>query len=408
MPRADLSADEARRMALAARGFDRARPRRADARQILRVVRDLGLLQLDYVNVLVPAHYQLLFSRLGTYASGRLDESLYRRGDFTEQWAHERSVVPIESWPLFGHRREAHPLRPRGLARFLKKDRGYPDRVLGELRARGPLAAEEVPEPKGERGRTVEWRGWSVPKAVLEWHFGRGLVVVVDRRGNFTPVYDLAERRIPREHLRRRMARDEAHRELLTRAARAHGVGTAGDLADYFRMSIREARPRLGELVETGELREVRVEGWRETAYLYPKARVPARIDAAALLSPFDPVVWHRERVARLFGFDYRIEIFVPKAKRKWGYYVLPFLLGDRLVARVDLKADRAGRRLVVLAAYLETGARPAPVAEALGAELRTMAAWLNLDSVDVGGRSGFARTLAASIRKQGHGARRA
>ncbi len=389
---------EARWIALAAQGFDRARPPRADARQMRRVVRDLGLLQLDYVNVLIPAPYQVLFSRLGVYARAKLDDVLYRRKDFTEQWAHERAVVPVESWPLLDHRRQQHPVRPSGLATFLKKSRAYSDGVLEELRTHGPLAAEEIPEPKGQRGRTAEWRGWSVPKAVLEWHFGRGLVVVANRRENFSPVYDLAERRIPREHLRRRIPRDEAQRELLKQAARAHGVGTAQDLADYFRMPIGEARPRLRELVEEGEVREVRVEGWKEPGLLHPKARAPARIDAAALLSPFDPVIWHRERVARLFGFDYWIEIFVPKPKRKWGYYVLPFLMGDHLVARVDLKADRAQSRLVVPAAHLESSATPARVADALATELRTMASWLELDAVHVEGRGGFARTLHREI----------
>jgi uncharacterized protein YcaQ len=186
---------------------------------------------------------------------------------------------------------------------------------------------------------------------------------------------------------------------LLRLAARAHGVGTAGDLADYYRMPIGQARPRLAELVAARELREVRVEGWRELAYLHPAARLPGRIDGRALLSPFDPVVWYRPRAARLFGFDYRIEIFVPQAKRRWGYYVLPFLLGDRLVARVDLKADRRERRLLVLAAYLEPDAEPGTVAGALAAELRTLAGWLGLDSVAVGRRGGFARSLAGAVR---------
>ncbi|HEX5083400.1 MAG TPA: crosslink repair DNA glycosylase YcaQ family protein, partial [Blastocatellia bacterium] len=187
--------------------------------------------------------------------------------------------------------------------------------------------------------------------------------------------------------------------ELLRLSARSHGVGAVGDLADYYRMPIREARQRIAELVEAGELREARVEGWREPAYLHSKARIAERIEASALLSPFDPVVWYRQRAARLFDFDYRIEIFTPQEKRRWGYYVLPFLFGDRLVARVDLKADRASRRLLTLAAYIEAGADPGAVADALATELWTMAAWLGLDSISVERRGNFARTLAAAVR---------
>jgi len=203
-----------------------------------------------------------------------------------------------------------------------------------------------------------------------------------------------AERVIPAEHYSRQVKREEAQRELLRLAARSHGVGTASDLADYYRMPVREARPRINELVESAHLREVRVEGWREPAYLHPEARIPRKIEAAALLAPFDPLIWNRERVARLFGFDYRVEIFVPQAKRKWGYYVLPFLLGDRLAARVDLKADRNGRRLRVLAAHLERDAKSREVAEALARELLTLAGWLELDSVSVECRNAFARDL--------------
>ena len=195
------------------------------------------------------------------------------------------------------------------------------------------------------------------------------------------------------------MHHHEAQRELLRRAARSLGIATAADLADYYRMKMGPARPRIAELAAAGELQPVRVEGWREVAYLDPAASVPGRIDAAALLSPFDPVVWFRKRAARLFHFDYRIEIYMPEPKRKWGYYVLPFLLGDRLVARVDLKADRAGRRLQVLAAYSEPDTKTAVVAAALAGELRTLAGWLGLDEVAVGQRGNLARTLARAVR---------
>jgi len=404
MPRNALSLSEARRIALAAQGFDRPRPSgpvRPD--HLRRTIRQLGLVQIDCVNVLVPAHYQVPFSRLGPYPLPLFHDVVYRRREFTEQWAHEASILPVEVWPLLRHRMAMHRVRPYPFAKFLEQNPEYAARVLDEVRARGPLTADDLPGPDGidRRLRTLipgTWVG-TVPRAVLEAHFGRGLLAVTERRPNFARVFDLAERVLSAEHHRRIVERDEAERGLLRRAARAHGVGTVGDLADYYRMPARKALPRLVELVAAGELREVRVEGWREPAYLHTEARLPRRIDAAALLSPFDPVIWFRPRAARLFGFDYRIEIFVPAARRRWGYYVLPFLLGDRLVARVDLKADRAGRRLLVLAAYLEADAEPGPVAAALATELRTMAGWLGLDSVAVGRRGGFAPALAAAVR---------
>jgi uncharacterized protein YcaQ len=399
VPGDTFSLDEARRLALAAQGFDRPRPRGpSGAPHLARVVRQLGLLQIDFVNVLVPAHYQVPFSRVGPYDRPRLDDLVYRSRAFTEQWAHEASVVPMETWPLLGHRRAEHRVRPWGFESFLAERPDYARQVLDAVRARGPLTAEELPAPEGV-GRRIPGAWHTVPRAVLEAHFGRGLLAVADRRANFARVYDLAERVIPAEHHGRQVGRDEAQRQLLLRAARAHGVGTAADLADYYRLSVREARPRLAELVSAGALHEVKVEGWREPAYYHPQARLPRQVHAAALLSPFDPLVWCRPRVARLFGFDYRVEIFVPAEKRKWGYYVLPFLLGDRLAARVDLKADRPGRRLLVPAAYLEARAEAGAVAAALAAELRTLAAWLGLEMVVVGTRGNFARPLGAAVR---------
>jgi uncharacterized protein YcaQ len=273
--------------------------------------------------------------------------------------------------------------------------------VVEEIRARGPLAAEDLPKPEDGDGRMPDGWSWGRDprRQVLESHFGCGRLAVADRLPNMARRYDLSERVIPAEHHHCRLERDAERRALLLQAAGALGVGTAADLADYFRMPVREARPRLAELVEAGGLRQVRVEGWREPAYLDPEARLPKRIDAAALLSPFDPVVWFRPRTARLFGFDYSLEIFLPQPKRKWGYYVLPFLLGDRLVARVDLKADRRGRRLLVQAAHIEAKADPGKAAVALASELHTMANWLGLESVSVGRRGGYARQLRAAVR---------
>jgi uncharacterized protein YcaQ len=357
----------------------------------------MGLLQIDFVNVLAPSHYVVPFSRLGPYRRALLDELVYRRREFTEQWAHEASIVPVESWPLLRHRMETHRVRPWGFENFLAQHPEYEASVLAEVRTRGPLIADDLTTPDGMMRRIPgSWFG-SVPRAVLEAHFGRGLLAIAGRRPNFARAYDVTERVLPAECCGRSVMREEAQRELLLIAGRAHGVGTAADLADYFRMPVRDARPRLAELVQTGRLREVRVEGWRASAYLHPEAQVPARIEAAALLSPFDPVVWHRERARRLFGFDYRVEIFVPQEKRKWGFYVLPFLMGERLVARVDLKADRSARRLLVVAAYTEDGFAARAVAPALSAELRTLAGWLGLESVTVERRGGLERALSAA-----------
>jgi hypothetical protein len=400
MPAADLSASEARRLALAAQGFDRPRPRRrVGARELRRTIRQLGLLQIDFVNVLVPAHYLVPFSRLGPYDRALLDEVVYRGREFTEQWAHEASIVPVETWPLLRHRMEVHRARPRGFDSFMERNAAYVEQVLAQVRERGPVAADDLPDPEGASRRIAG--GWigTVPRAVLEAHFARGVLAVTERRANFARAFDLAERRLPEDHFRRETTREESQRELLRLAARSHGVGTAADLADYYRMPVRPARERLAALVDAGDLREVSVEGWRETAYLFEGARVPARIDAAALLAPFDPVVWFRRRTARLFGFDYRFEIFVPRPQRRWGSYVLPFLLGDRLVARVDVKADRPRRRLRVIAAYAEGGVRTGLVAEALASELKTMAAWLGLESVAVERRGPLARALAGAVR---------
>jgi len=402
MPGEILSVATARRMALAAQGFGRPRPRRGVTLAHLRAtLKRLELVQIDSVNVLVPAHYQVPFSRLGPYDRALLDDLVYRRHEFVEQWAHEASILPVEHWPLLRHRMDGHDRRLDALDVFMDRHGGHARHVLDEVRRRGAMAAAEVPEPDGSRGRSRGWWGWSVSKATFEGLFARGDLAIAGRRNTgFARVYDLAERVIPPVHRNRsRPGHEAAQREMLRLAARAHGVGTATDLADYYRMPIGDARRRIDEMVQAGDLREARVEGWREPAYLHPGARRPRRIEAAALLSPFDPLIWHRPRTTRLFGFDYRIEIYTPRAKRRWGYYVLPFLLGESLVARVDLKADRQARRLRVPAAHLERGAEPDRVAGALAGELLAMAGWLGLDAVTVGRRGRFAPALAAAVR---------
>jgi uncharacterized protein YcaQ len=401
MRRDTFSLGEARRMALAAQGFDRPRPvGKVAGRHIARIIRQLGLVQLDFVNVLVPSHYTIFFSRLGPYPRSLLDDVAYRGRQFTEQWAHEASIVPVETWPLLRHRMETHRVRPWGFEKFLEDNPDYAHEVLDEVRRRGPLVAETLDEPKGAENVLMHAWSRSVARATLEAHFGRGVLAVAERRPSFARAYDLAERVLPPEHHGRTVPREDAQRELLRQAARAHGVGTAADLADYWRMAVGDARPRLAELVDRGELRQVQVEGWREPAYLHRQARLPAHIEASALLSPFDPVVWFRPRTARLYGVDFRFEIFVPPLKRRWGCYVLPFLYGDRLVARVDLKADRTGRRLLVLAAYVEPGSKLGEIAGPLARELRTLATWLELDSITVERRGDFGSALRAAVRK--------
>ncbi len=397
MPRADLSVPEARRIALAAQGFDRPRPRGPiTAQHLRRVVNQLGLLQIDFVNVLAPAHYLVPFSRLGPYNRSRLDDLIYTRREFTEQWAHEASIVPMNTWPLLRYRMEEHRVRPWGFEKFMARDPAYVDDVLQRVRTLGPLSAADLPQADGVAHKIPgTWSG-TVPRATLEAHFGRGTLAIALRRPDFARIYDLAERVIPSGHYSRTLPRADAERQLLRLASRAHGIGTAKDLADYYRMPVRAALPRLGELVEGGELHVVRVEGWREPAYLHPDAKLPGEINAATLLSPFDPVIWCRPRTKRLFDFDYRLEIYTPAEKRRWGYYVLPFLLNDRVVARVDLKANREASTLQVLSAYLEPHAKSSAVARLLAAELRTLATWLNMKSVNVTGHNPFAKSLAA------------
>ena len=397
-----MSLASARRIALAAQGFDKPRPARPVRSGVLaRLVERLGLLQIDFVNVLVPAHFRVPFSRLGPYDRVRLEDVIYRSGRFTEQWAHEASIVPVDLWPLLRHRMERFTCRPRMFESFIARHPEYFASVLEEVRDRGPLTAEELHAPAGvDRRLDRAWVG-TIPRAALETHFGRGTLAVVDRKPNMARVFDLPERAIPVVHRKRCPSRDEAERELLRRAARAHGVGTAADLADYYRMPPARARTHLETLVGDGELQPVRVEGWSQPAYLDPGARRPQRLRAAALLSPFDPVVWFRPRCERLFDFHYRIEIYVPRPKRRWGYYVLPFLLGDRLVARVDLKADRKAGLLRVEAAHPEAHADPEETSAALACELTTVARWLDLDGVAVGRRGKLASALAAAVRRE-------
>ncbi len=382
--REKLSLAAARRIALAAQGFNDARPSvTIDRRHLRRVMGRIGLLQIDSVSVVARAHYLPLFSRLGPYPRPLLDAAAWGRPrSLFEYWAHEASLVPVELHPLLRWRM-ARAERLQGvygeLARFVGERRDYVEQVFAEVARRGKLAASDLEGPRGVGG----WWGWSDAKRALEWLFWAGRVAVASRRA-FERVYDLPDRVLPPSVLAAPTPEPaDAHRELLRLAARALGVATAGDLRDYFRLDPIDSKPRLAELVEAGELIPVSVESWSQPAYVHAEARWPRRVEARALLAPFDPLVWERSRAERLFGFRYRLEIYTPAEKRLHGYYVLPFLLGDRLVARVDLKADRAIGALRVLAAHAEADT-PAHVAPALAEELRTMAGWLALDRVEV------------------------
>jgi hypothetical protein len=396
--RVRLSAAEARRIALAAQGMHRERPGcPPDARHFRRALQALKVLQLDFVNVLVPAHYLVLWSRLGAYDRQRFDRFVYGDGDYTEQWAHEASIVPGDAWPLLAHRRAAYEPSKNNPLHRIRDRSGYLDAVLEQVRRDGALTSADLPSLPGPKRRPGDWHR-SVPRWALEYHFARGDLAVSHRLDNFQRVYDLPERVIPRPHLDAAVDRETADREMLRRASEALGVATLRDLADYFRMSPKDAAPRVVELLEEGALARVDVEHWDEPGYLSVAARLPRAIDGASLLSPFDPIVWHRPRAERLFDFHYRIEIYVPAEKRKWGYYVLPFRLGDRIVARVDLKAERQCGRLMVLAAHEEPGVAAGPCAEALAAELRALSEWLSLDTIRVTRGGDFAGTLAQAL----------
>ncbi|MFL5333443.1 MAG: winged helix-turn-helix domain-containing protein [Geminicoccaceae bacterium] len=383
-----LSAAAARRVALAAQGLTGPRRDRVpDAAAARRQIERLGLLQIDSVSAVVRSHYLPLFSRLGPYRREILDELAYagRKRRLFEYWGHEASLLPVTAQPLFRWRMERAAAGQgiySGIARFGRERRAYIAAVLDQVRARGPLAAGELTgSARGEGG----WWGWGEGKIALEFLFWAGQVTTGTRRG-FERIYDLPERALPSLVLGLPTpSAEEAQRELLRRAARALGVATTRDLRDYFRLDAADVPGRLAELVEAGELLPVAVEGWTQPAWLDPMVRLPRRIDVRALLSPFDSLVWERARTERLFGFRYRLEIYTPAHRRTHGYYVLPFLLGDRLVARVDLRSDRKASCLRVLGTHLEPGATQGDIGGPLADELRLMAGWLGLERVVAG-----------------------
>ena len=399
MTRDTLTAGEARRIALAAQGFGARPSGEIGKRHLAKLVERLGVVQLDSVNVVSRTHYLPAFSRLGPYRRELLEEIAWgRKRPLFEYWAHEASLLPLASQPLFRWRmQDAHDGVGtwKGIARFLRERRTFVDRVLSEIHDRGPMSASEL--EMGHKGQGGWW-GWSESKRAFECLFWTGELTTATRRGTFERVYGLPEKVLPRAVIQAPTPpREDAQRELLMTAARAMGIATERDLRDYFRMGVAETRARLAELVEAGALVPVKVKGWREPAYLDPAARRPRRIQAHALLSPFDNLIWFRERTERMFGVRYRIEIYVPADKRTHGYYVLPFLEGDALTARVDLKSDRKAGVLLVQSAHAEPWASDATPVR-LAEELKRMAGWLGLERVRVEKRGDLAGALGDAI----------
>jgi uncharacterized protein YcaQ len=408
----DLSAKEARRLAVAAQGFGRPRPSgRVDARHLRRAVDDVGLLQLDSVNVFCRSHYMPLFSRLGPYRREGLDRLAWHENaggkarragprDLIEYWGHEASLLPVELQPLLRWRMaRADALAWKGVARVAAEQPELLEFVTDMVRERGPIRASDL-AAKGRRREPGEMWNWSEEKTALEYLFFAGRVCAA-RRVNFERLYDLPERVLPRQVLEAPTpSQDDAQRQLLLIAAKRLGVATETDLGDYFRLPRAESKARVVELVETGDLTPVRVEGWRQPAYLSTERPPGLRrtASARALLTPFDSLVWARDRTERLFGFRYRIEIYVPAPKRVYGYYVLPFLLGDRLVARVDLKSDRQAGVLRVRGAFAEPHADTARVAAELADELRLLSGWLGLGGVSVARKGDLAGALRGAL----------
>jgi uncharacterized protein len=398
-----LSRAQARRITLAAQGFRDPRHTTPTMRTFTRTLARTGVLQIDSVNVLQRAHYMPLFSRMGPYDIDLLRRASEKRPRrIVEYWAHVAAFMPVELWPHMRHRMDRY--RDEGHAWM-----GLPERkelvasLIAEITERGPSTSRDLDD--GLPREKVNWGwNWSETKQALEYLFFSGDLAVAGRTSQFERLYDLPERVLPADVLDAPTpAPADAYRELVRRAAISEGVATARCLADYYRLrqvpsaGLASVKVAVDELVETGELLPVKIEGWNKPAYLHRDAELPRKMPARALLSPFDPVVWERERTEKLFDFFYRIEIYVPEPKRVHGYYVLPFLLGDRIVGRVDLKSDRKEGVLRVLGTYAEPGA-PEETAHELADELRSTAEWLGLSAIEVRPRGDLAPALSASL----------
>jgi uncharacterized protein YcaQ len=417
-----LSLSEARRLAITSQRFS-TRLSTPSVAHLRKLAERLHAFQIDSVNVLIRAHYVPAFARLGAYPTEALDSLAYRNRELFEYWGHEACLMPVSIYPLVRHRMHKHTERTQ---EYMRSKRGcYMASVYAEVAERGPITAAELSNP-GEHSRG--WWGWwgsGNGKATLEHLYDAGLVAIAGRRG-FERLYDITERIIPQTALDAPVPpREEAIKRLICLAAKAHGIGTFGDITGYFNIDGwrdrmppgprwtwakqpkgRRAQPSaqrlVCELLEEGRLLAASVQGWKEPTYLHPQASVPRNVDARAFVTPFDSLVWERRRVKRLFDMSYTIEMYVPPAKRVYGYYVCPFLLGDTLVARCDLKADRARKILMVQSAFLEPGQDARRVVPELVSELRCMQIWLELDGIEVGQRGDLAAMLNRSVRYPG------
>ncbi|KUI11733.1 hypothetical protein AU193_15220 [Mycobacterium sp. GA-1285] len=399
MPR--LTADQARRVAVAAQGLAEPRPRAPVTRAHLRrLISRIQVLQLDSVSVSVRAHYAPVFSRLGPYDRDLLDRAAWSHSArsprmLVEYWAHEAALMAVDDWPLLRWRMREYT-HGRWGEEIVKKNAKLADEVVRAVTELGPSTAGQIEAHLGaeQRGRKGPWWDRSVTKWVTEALWSSGVLATATRVA-FARHYDLSERVLPPEVLAREVDEADAVRELVLRSSGALGVGTEQDIRDYFRLSPAQAKPAIAKLVADGELEPVEVDGWKAPAYLRAGQIIPRRDRGTALLCPFDPMIFFRPRVERLFGgFKYRIEIYTPAEKRQYGYYVWPFLLDGELVGRVDLKADRASDALHVVGAFVEEGAERSRVADAVAGELRTMASWLGLADVTVGDNGDLARLL--------------
>jgi uncharacterized protein YcaQ len=403
---ADLSLSQARRLALSSLGFAAKRPAKAGRQHVRATAQRLGAIQIDSVNVLARAHYLPTFSRFGAYDTTHLDDLAHGRREFFEYWGHAACFLPMELYPYWRWRMES---QREGWEGVDAQHRKFIEAVFEEVKAHGPLSAGELSMGGKSRG---SWWGWSDGKRAIEYLFRMGRVAIAGRR-NFERLYDIPERVIPKDLFEAKpVPRNEAKKELLVRAISAMGVATWRDAAQYFhidawwdRSSVNgmrkpmKTKDALDELVAEGRLETVSVETWKQPGYMAVGAKIPRTVDARAIVSPFDPLMWERKWTKSVFDFDYQIEIYVPAPKRIYGYYVLPFVLGDRFAARVDLKADRKAKVLLVPSAWIEAGADPAATAGALADELREVSRWLQLGDIKVGAKGTLSKPLRAALR---------
>ena len=376
----ELTIVEARSLALAAQGFDKPRSKsKSSTADAVEVIKKLGVIQIDSVNVLVRSQELPLFARLGDHDRNAINKATAQSKIF-EYWGHEAAILPVEIQPLFRWKMNAArtgKIKHWGLTSFYADNKAFVKRILKHVEANGPVTARELSTRTTKKS---SWWDWDEAKTALEYLFLTGQLMSCGRGSDFARIYDITERVLPSKILDTPTpTENEARKQLLVRAAKAQGVATLTDLADYYRQKTAVIKPLVNELVEQGDLREVTVDTWVEKAFVHRSAKPPKKLYATALLSPFDSLVWCRPRNERLFDFHYRIEIYTPKEKRKFGYYVLPFMMNGELVGRVDLKADRANSKLLVQSVHTEKGIKRASINGALTDELRALANWLDL-----------------------------